>query len=301
MITQLKSEFRKLLTVRSTYILIGIAFALLALFAYTGTSAQTYEEAVCKQTGEVLYSQNQTDPRLADASPEQVCGGTVVYTQQKSSDLPKEKLLYNLQETLPIMTTFVSIVLILFVAHEFRYNTINYTLTISNSRSKVLLAKLIVGSIVIVVTTLVAIAIATAMTYAAISIKDLTLPAQDYNWLYILSRHLGYALGYGLFCLGLALLIRNLTASIAIAFVLPTVDGLAGYLLATRDIEPTKALPFSALDRFGNVVLTDTGTTFANEAARQPATVLIAAGVFSIYLVVLWAAAWLLFLRRDAN
>lgn len=307
MFAQLKSELRKLLTIRSTYILISLALLLIALFAYTGTSVRTYEEAVCAKTGEVLYTEGRADPRLDQAPAEEICGGTVNYNKITSRDLPKEKLLYNLQEALPVVVTFVSIVLILLIAHEYRYNIINHTLTISNRRSKVLLAKVILSTIVTVLVALMAMAVSVAATYAAVGIKDLTLPAQDYNWLYIMARHIGYAVGYALFCVGIAALVRNLTAGIAAAFLLPTLDSIGGFLLSARNIQPTKILPFSALDRFGNVASDITASTvdiaekLPGAASGQPATVLMALAVFGAYLIGLWLVTWILFLKRDAN
>lgn len=307
MFAQLKSEFRKLLTVRSTYILISLALILIALFSYTGTSARTYEEAACAKTGEVLYTEGRTDPRLDQMSAKEICGGTVNYNKITSRDLPKEKLLYNLQEALPVAVIFVSIVLILLIAHEYRYNIINHTLTISNSRSKVLLAKVTLSIIVTTLVALLAMAVSVGATYAAVGIKDLSLPAQDYNWLYIGARHIGYAVGYALFCVGIAALVRNLTAGIAAAFLLPTIDSIAGFLLSTRNIQPTKVLPFSALDRLGNVAsdisarTVDAAEKLSGATSGRPATVLVAIGVFGLYLVGLWVITWILFLKRDAN
>ena len=307
MLLQLKSELRKLFSVRSTYILLSIALVLVGLFGYFGTSGETYEKAVCEPTGQVLYARDYADERLKGQPPEEICGGNVIYTTETTKNLPKEKLLFALQETLPVVVTLVCIILILFVAHEFRYNTINYTLTISNSRSKVLLAKLIVATLFTLLTTLVAAGVIIAVAFTAIGIKDLNLPAQDYNWLYVLARHLGYAVGYTLFGVGVALLVRNLTVAIAAALILPTLDGIAGFLLSTRDIEPTKVLPFTALDRFGNVAsdittgTADVGERFMNASATYPATALGALAVFAVYLVGLWLITWYLFLKRDAN
>jgi ABC-type transport system involved in multi-copper enzyme maturation permease subunit len=307
MFYQLKSEFRKLLSIRSTYILLSIALVIVGLAAYFGTSGETYEKAVCQSSGEVLYTRDYTDERLQQAGPEEICGGNVTITAETTKDLHKERLLFGLQETVPIVVTFVSIILVLLVAHEFRYNTINYTLTISSSRSKVLLAKLVVAVLFTLLTTLLAVGVSLAVTSAAISLKDLTLPAQDYNWLYVVSRHLVYALGYTLFAVGVAVLVRNLTVAVAAVFIFPILDEIAGLLLAIRDIEPTKALPFSALGRFGNVTLdvapgmADEAAEFASVSATLPATALGALTVFAVYLVALWAITWYLFLRRDAN
>jgi ABC-type transport system involved in multi-copper enzyme maturation permease subunit len=305
MLAQIKSEFRKLFTVRSTYILVIVALLLTILFSYFGTSAQTYDEAVCDSTGEVIYSSDFSDEQLSKASPEDICGGSVSYTTKTERNLPKEKLLFTLQETLPLTITFVSIVLVLLVAHEFRYNTISYTLTISNSRSKVLLAKIIAGTVFTLATTLLALGVTLATFYLAVNIKNLYLPTQDYNWVYILSRHFVYALGTTLIFMGIAILVRNLVASIAAVFVLPIIDSIAGLLLMTRDIEPTKVLPFSSLDRFGNVVSDmvpgASAERFGGMDVNSQATVVGSLVAFGLYFIVVWSLAWLTFLRRDAN
>lgn len=303
----IKSEWLKLFTVRSTYILLLSAFALISLFTYLGTSPSTYEEAVCEPTGDVLYSQGQTDPRLETAPPEELCDGPVNYELKTSRDLSEDRLLFGLQESVPLIATFVTIILVLLTTHEYRHNLINYTLTISSSRSKVLLAKLIVSTVFTIVATLLAIGLTLAMFALAVNVKDLHLPAQNYDWLYVMGRHFGYSLGYVLFFVGLATLLRNLTAAIAAIFLVPTVDGIVGFLLSTRELEPTKFLPFFSLDRFGNVAsdisygTADVGETFLNANPGEPASAMLALGVFSVYLAAVWIAGWILFMRRDAS
>lgn len=303
MIASIRSELRKLLSVRSTYILVMVALALVVVFAYFGTSANTYEEAVCESTGEVLYGRGQTDARLDTASPEEVCGGEVSYSMKTVNDLPKEKLLFNLQETMPVIAMFIAIIVVLQMGHEFRYNTINYTLTTSSRRSKVLLSKITVNILFTVIVTLLAIGVSVIVTHIAINLKGLTLPAQDYDWLYILVRHAGYALAYALFYLGTIVLVRNLIAGVIAIFLLPTIDGIGGLLLALGDIEPTRVLPFSALDRFGNVAADVASISAATvefaDIPSNPATMLGAGAVFAAYLIGLWVIAWLLFVRRD--
>lgn len=307
MIYALKSEVRKLLSVRSTYILTVVALALIFLFSYFGTNSFSYEEATCRETGEVLYSAEYSDPRLENVRPEELCEGEIDYETHAAAELPKERLLYGLQEAVPVMVTFSTIVLILMVAHEFRYNMINHSLTISNSRTKVLLAKLIVGVAFTIFTTLLAIGTAVGTIYLAVDMKNFVLPPQDYDWLQVIVRHVTYALGYSIFFMGIAVLVRNLTAGIAAAFVLPTIDGLAGFLLSTRNIEPTRVMPFTALDRFASVAgdlsggTGEIGERFLNASDKLPPTALGALAVFGAYLIGLWVITWILFLRRDAN
>lgn len=305
MIPQLKSEIRKLFSVRSTYVLILIGFVMISLFSYFGTSVITSEKAVCKQTGEVLYSNEYEDPRLQGAGPEQICGGEVEYVTETSSELPKDKLLLGLQESVPVITTFVSIVIVLFMAYEFRYNTINHTLTISNSRSKVLVSKLLVSVVFTVLVTLLAIGLNVLVTKFAIDVKNLTLPGQDYNWLYVVSRHVGYAVASSVCFLGVITIVHSLTAGTAAIFVLPIINSIAAMLLAARNIEPTRILFFTALERFGSVAADVTGQEIPSEflkgTSAGPASVVGAGAIVAVYLIALWVITWIIFLRRDAN
>lgn len=307
MMTQIKSEFRKLMSVRSTYVMLAIALALITLIAYLGTSATIYDEGVCEKTGEVVYSKDYTayDESAIGGMPssEELCEGQILVSTKTDTELPKDKLLYSLQETVPLISIFATVVVVLLMAHEFRYNTINYTLTISRSRSKVLLSKLLVSVLLTVLFMLLAIGVSLVVTQIAMSIKGLTLPPQDYNWPYILARHLGYTLGQTLFFLGVITLVRSLTAGIAAIFLLPTVEQIGGFLLASRDIEPAKLLPFSALNRFGSVASDVTSMQGPAEFATSSGqvSVMIAGLVALVWIIGLWVVTWLLFLRRDAN
>lgn len=300
-----KSEVRKLLSVRSTYILILAALALVTLFAFVGTSASTYEEAVCSSTGEVLYSLDEVSPKLENATPEEVCKGPVSYNIVSLPDLPYNKILFNVQETVPLVALFLALVLVLQMAHEFRYNTITHTLTLSNSRSKVLLSKVGLSILFVTIVTLAAIGLCVAVSQLAINIKNLNAPAQDFSWLYVIGRHLGYVLGFTLFWMAIITLVRNLTAGIAAIFILPTIEQIGVYFLSQRNIEPTKTLFFSALDRFGAVASDITQIEnipeFITRTDSGPASVIGAGLVVLAYLVGLWAVAWWLFVRRDAT
>lgn len=307
MIPALTAEFKKLLTVRSTYLLVLIALFLTTFFTYLGTAPATYEEFIPNESVSSQGEESQTGDSEGGAVKNQPISsedGTVV--THVSHDLAKEKIFLNLQEMLPVVTLFFAIVVVLLMAHEFRHNTITYTLTSSNSRSKVLVSKIIVATVFTITATLLAIGFTVASTYAAISIKDLNLPSQDYNWGYIIARLLGYALGYSLIMLAIITLIRNIIAGIVAIFVLPTINEIAGALLSIRNIEATKVLPFSALGRISSLSadlisspgLADDGFT---DPQRLPATLLGSSLVFAAYLVGVWIIAWILFLKRDAN
>jgi hypothetical protein len=130
------------------------------------------------------------------------------------------------------------------------------------------------------------------------------LPPQDsYNWGYIIARFIGYALGFSLIGLAVMVLVRNTVAGIVAIFVLPMIDGIASELLRSRDIEPTKFLPFSALTRVNSVAADYVPYQNADIPGGNDllqATVLGATAVFAVYFVGVWIVSWYLFLKRDA-
>lgn len=298
----LKSEIRKLFTVRSTYVLVTLALLVIGLVAYFGTSVVTYDEAVCSSNGELLHSTNDPEYYIEEDSKEPACDGETVVTVITERTLPKEHLLNGMQNAIPTITTLVTIIVVLFMAHEFRYNTISYSLTAINSRSKFLLSKLLVAIGFTVGVSLLAIGVMLSVTFIAIAIKDLKLPAQDFNWLYVVLRYLAYSLANVLIGLGIVILVRNLVAGIAAIFVLPMINQLFAGLLMWREVEPTKFLPFSALERFGRVsgdVIPEQGMVFG--ATEGQASVVVSGWVTLVWLLVLWIVAWWIFIKRDTN
>lgn len=271
----LRAEFRKLLTVRSTYFVTLLIIVLSCLFTYLGTSA------------EYVDSGPNSGQRATSSHPPSSSRAPV-----KTKNLRPDKLASNILEAAGA-ATFIAVVTVLLMAHEFRYNTINYTLTSSNSRSKVLLAKVIASSTYTVIATIIAVLLTIAFTYLAIHIKGLYLPPQEISWVAIIGRLLGFIMGYSLLGLAFITLLRNLTAAIVALFLLPTVDALVSALLTRNDTEPSRYLPFSALNRL--VLNSDSGI-----APHSLPTVTQSLVVFLAYLIGLWAITWYLFLHRDA-
>lgn len=278
MVSTLKAEFKKLLSVRSTFLITLLALVLTGLFTYLGTSP-VYEQEPPQEVSSESSKSTQAPSKPVDNPP----------PPKLSKNLSNNRLQTNFQDTISAVSLFITIVVILLMAHEFRYNTITYTLTSAKSRSRVLAAKILVGVVFTVVLALLAIIVTVAATYVAVNIKGLNLPPQEIDWLYVGGRLLAYALGFSLFGLGVITLLRNLTAGIVAVFLLPTIDSIAANILAGRNIEPVKFLPFSALGQVGNVGDSGPGPSLPRALI-----------VFAIYLVVLWAVSWYLFLRRDA-
>jgi ABC-type transport system involved in multi-copper enzyme maturation permease subunit len=269
--------------------LVLLALFLSGLFTYLGTAPTTSIEEE-KPVSNQQAAENQGSP------PKPVT--------RVSHELPREKLLSNLQDSIQPVSIFIAVVVVMLMGHEFRYNTISYTLTSSNRRSKVLASKVLVSGTFTIVVTALALAVVIVATYAAISVKGLHLPDQNFfDWPYILARLFGYALGFSLIGLALITLVRSLTAGIVALFLLPTLDAIAGELLKNWDIAATKVLPFSALNRLVNIVQDYIHLPPGVDAGQSlsQATVLGAAAVFALYFVGIWIAAWYLFLRRDAS
>ena len=245
----LKSELRKLLTIRSTYYLTGFT---LLLVTFLAVYVFGYQQASQKATSPIF---------MADA-------------------------LYNLLGT---FVTFGVIVAILHVAHEYRYNTINYTLTAAKSRLAVLAGKVTVLLVYTTIVSLVTLAIAYFGTKWGLSLKDVTLVPQQLVWSDLAWQYLAYAWGYVLTGVVLALLIRGLVGSIVAFFLIPTLEGILSLILKGD----TKYLPFRALD----AIAATPNPVIQLETLSHVA----ALGVFGIYIVVSGAIATVLFVRRDAS
>lgn len=251
MLPILKSEFRKLFTVRSTYIMIALSMALIILvnFFFEGYKGNTGSPASGVTPG-ALQSIVSTGAGLG--------------------------------------VIFATIVAILFMAHEYRYNTIMYTLTANVRRSKVLLAKVLTIIIFSLMYSTLACLLAVGSYMAGLSLRDATLPTQNFDVLVQVSRVAFYYMSYALIGLLLAILTRSVVFAVSTFLIVPvTVEPLLGLLLK----ENAKYLPFTALD-------STVGVSMTTDKLLSPTN---AMAVASVYLVVGCLIAWLFFMRRDAN
>ncbi len=248
MIAALRAEFRKLLTVRSTYVLVGAAILFVVFFAF-------YIE------GYHLGGKDLLNPHLYN---DDIVGALT---------------------SLPMI--FGGIVAILLMTHEYRYNTIMYTLTTSNSRSKVLAAKFIVISVFALLLTVAVAGLAPLMSYFGIHLHGMTLVPQELHYSSIVWRALFNGWTYVMAALLLAALIRNQIGAIVSLFAIPIFEQVLSLLLGHNSVY----LPFiahmailqHAEPRLGAI-------SYAHAAA-----------VFGTYLAVGWLVAWILFLKRDAS
>lgn len=246
----IKAEFRKLFTIRSTYILIGLSLALVALLCF-------YFEGYRGNTG----------------SP--------------ASKLAPTALQEIVSNGAGLAAVFTTIIAILFMAHEYRYNTIMYTLTTNARRSRVLLAKLFTIILFSVGCGLLAVAVALGSYMLGLSLRDATLPTQNFDVLTHVGRVAFYYMGYALIGLLIATVARSVVVAIATLLIFPiTVEPLLGLVLK----ENTKYLPFTALD-------STVGAAITERTLTPGSAIVVTCG----YLVVGLVITWVLFVRRDAS
>jgi ABC-2 type transport system permease protein len=250
MMAALKAEFRKLLSVRSTYIITMFVVLLVGIIGFW------------------LEGWRLSPAALRD--PTQLAGAVTGALN---------------------ITVFGAIVAILLMTHEYRYNTIMYTLTSSNSRSKVLFAKFVTVSVYALFLAALIAVLSPTLVYLGVHAHGHALAPQTLHYGNLAWRSLFYGWGYGMAGLLLAALTRNQIAAIVALFLIPDLaEQFLGFFLLKHN---TVYLPFSALTQVING--NNGGPTGSNLSAGK------AAGVYCIYLVAGWVVAWVLFLTRDAD
>lgn len=248
MINALKAEYRKIFTVRSTYVMLLLTLAALLLLAFFANGIKI-----------------------------------------DNGDLHNPLTLTNdITAAIGALAIFPALIALLLFTHEYRHNTILYTLTESNSRSRVLLAKIIVLSVFSLIYTLIVCALSPLLANLGIHAHSLHLVHQSIHYGNLLWRVIMFGWGYTMVGLLVAVLIRNQIGAIVTLFILPeTVEGLLGLLLKKNAVY----LPFNSLH-----VLVSQGLS----SSLANVSDLTAMLVFLTYLVIGWVVAWVLFLKRDA-
>ena len=254
MLSAIRSEFRKLLSIRSTYIL-----TILGMLLVGGL--------LC------FYAQGyRADTRLQNA--------------------------HNLEGIALLSVTFISIitgvVALLLVTHEYRYNTIIYTLTSSRSRTRSLLAKGIVIACYTMLVGGVMMVLGPLLTKLGIALQGEELVPQTIDYWNIAWRSLFYSFGNGMAAFIMAFIIRNQIGAIVTYFIAAgTIEELLTLVLKDN----SKYLPFRALNEVVNfsaqtgMPVDHIGKLSIGENAL----------IFTAYMVIGMIVAWLLFKRRDAN
>lgn len=249
MMSNLKAELRKVFSVRSTYVILLIVLALEILFAFY-------------VSGWRINAHDLHNPNTLSG---------------------------DVTSAVSTVSIFVALIATLLVTHEYRYNTIMYSLTLSKSRSRVLLAKILVISVFAIIFTLVVGILSPLLSELGAHAHHLKFAPQTLHYGTLLWRSLFYGWGYGMAGLLIAALIRNQIGAIVTLFIAPdTIEGVLSLLLKQH----TVYLPFSAL----HTVIGQGMGNYLNAI-----TPVHAAMVFMVYLIVGWLVAFILFVRRDAN
>lgn len=257
MLASIKSEFRKLLSIRSTYIIsfLCLVFAV-GLFGFWGSGLSA--------------------------------GDSGTQTDYMSSIILNSAFFASM---------FVAIIALLAVTHEYRYNIVTYTLTSSNSRTKSLIAKMLVIFVMTVALTTVVTILAPLAARLGMSVKGLEIVPQSIDYFNLTWRSLFFGSASALFAAILAMLIRNQVGAIITYFIVISMveEMIGGFILKQN----AKWLPFTSLQH----VINPTNPEIAEQMASsqgywRPEQ---AALLFTGYLVILGIVTWLIFMRRDAN
>lgn len=265
MIATLKAEFKKLFSIRSTYLFVLLALVIVGIYSFYGEGF--------KDSGNLIQT---------------------LHTK------PTANANLFLAGTIQIMANFISlfggIIALLLITHEYRYNTITYTFTASNSRSKVLASKILaVFGFVFTYSILLSI-YGLGMIFLGLHFAHHTLPHQDVSYFTYIGRILFHSEGYALAALLFGVLIRNQVGSFAALLIGPgPVEGLLSLILRHDSVY----LPFMALDQV--IQAPSVTAPNVNEAPTGYLSASKGALVFLAYLVAGWIVGWYLFLRRDAT
>jgi ABC-2 type transport system permease protein len=193
-------------------------------------------------------------------------------------------------ESTQLISLLLAVVAILHVTNEYRHNTISYTLTAINSRTRVFFSKIISISLFSVVFTLFITVAVVIGTYAGLVVANAPdLPSQNFP-ASILGRVVFYNLGLSLLALLISFLLRSIAGALVIILIgLNIIEGLLSIVLKSN----ADYLPMSSLMQVVGGPATGHGTPTLSPAEGSL--------VFSMYLILGGFVAWYLFVKRDAN
>lgn len=264
MIPAIKSEIKKLFTVRSTYGWSLLTLVLLLIGAF--------------------YADGYKDSANIIAEPDK---GTL-FISGTLAHLPN------------LIALFAGLIAILLITHEYRHNTIIYTLTASNSRSKVILSKVATVVVFSLVYSLLFTAVGLGLIFTGAALAHHAIPHQNISYLAYFGKTLFFVEGYALAALLFGSLIRNQVGAIAALLILPgTIESLLTLVLKKNSVY----LPFTALSQVTQppVIAGAKPAHAATDLITGSLTPVKGAVVFLCWLIGGWAITWYLFLKRDAS
>lgn len=183
MIPAIKSEFRKLLTVRSTYVNVAICLAIIGLFAGFGSDFRA--EPASLQDSSYLMSQSTS---------------AIVFVG--------------------LILAFVGLLL---AGHEYRYNTIMYTFATANRRYKVLFAKFVAITTFALAASVLVAFFSPLCTIVGVNLAGKELMPQTFDLWPVLWRCMFTGWGYAIYAFVLILIIRNQIGAIVTFLLVPLI------------------------------------------------------------------------------
>lgn len=250
MFPAIKAEFLKLLTIRSTYCLTILAWAI-AVFVAAHAGVNWHGGVGSDGYNRINYL---------------------------------SILIYGFP--LAIVASVSAIVAILSAGHEYRYNLINYGLTLNRSRTGVLAAKLICLTVYAIFLCLVAIGLMILSFYIFANAAGQAVNLKYISWPQLLGENVFFVWTYAIYGLVITVLLRNIVASLGVFFILPTLVGIVTKLFITDNLN---YLPFAAAGHVRQVGV------LAYDFSVSKAIVVVL-----LYMAVFGCLAWALLLRRDA-
>lgn len=246
MLSSLRAEFRKVLSIRSTYAIIFFGFVMVMVFAFWGEG--------------IKFSGPTTNPL---------------------------QLQNEINNAVGALSLFVAIIAVLLVTHEYRYNTIMYTLTASNSRTKTLLAKFITVSFFALALTVLYATLSPLAAALGMHIKGIHLVHQVFYFKDLWWKVLLYGWGYTMYGFILAVIIRNQIGAIVSLFLTQaTIEPLLSFVLKSSQ----QYLPFYAINKLLSIQIDGPPVSYTKPAI-----------IVGIYVGVGLVVSWILFIKRDAN
>ncbi len=247
MLRELKAEFRKLLSIRSSYIIAAVGLVLTGFIALVAMGLQA------------------------------------------DGDFASTGMQRAVLDIVPIMATFVGLISIMLIGHEYRYNTIYYTLTATNNRLKVLAAKLLATGLFGVLFALIAIVWTLAMVSLGLKWGGHHVGPQELEVASLLWKSVAYMVTTAWFGLLLGFISRNMTFTLVVFFMIPVIEQFAIFLLKLN----ANYFPIASQNNILSM-----GPNLSHDGAF---TALASLGVFGLYLIALLIASVFLFVKRDAN
>lgn len=253
MINSIHAEFRKLFSVRSTYVNFLFCVAIIILFAGIINGFKISDKA------------NLVDPHFL----EREASNAIVFVG--------------------LLFAFVGLLL---AGHEYRFNTIMYSLTNVNRRWKLLVAKFIAISVAAVIFSVFVALFTPLCDLVGLHLHGhgVHLVPQTFDYWSVIWHCAYVGWGYSMYAFVLMLILRNQVGAIVTFLLLPLIgENIIALLLKSN----SKYLPFQSLQ---NVVLN------AGENAQKIA---VSTGfslrVSLMYIVIGLIVGFVLFVRRDAN